>query len=273
MANPNLATSYGFDQGDSFDEQFSMASFENFLFEVLAFALFVHEQLFKKHRNDIDEQLYNQKSGRLPWYRFMALQFQSGFSLLPDSDKFDNTNATPEEIENSKIVQYAAVNETDDESRVIIKIAAEDSGELMPINETELEAFEFYVSEFKWAGVPTTVVNLPPDKLFLQIEVYRDPLVLDTNGVSISNGNIPVEDAIEEYMKELPFNGQFVIADFVDKLQEVEGVEIPHIVGISSSYIEAESEGYGEPVFFDVRRIPQSGYFKVSSFENINYVV
>lgn len=273
MGNANIAEMYGFALNASFENEFSLVSLENIIFEIVAFALFVHEQLFDNHKKEVDSALYNQKSGRLPWYRSMALKFQYGFELITDSDEFDNTGATEEQIEASKIIKYSAVNESEDESRVIIKIAGETDGELLPITAPQREAFEAYFQEVRYAGVKLTIINYLPDLLYLNLTIYRDPLVLNSEGMSILNGNYPVNEAIQEYMRELPFNGEFINAHFIDKLQQVEGVLIPTINNIESAFIDPEIDDYGDPVSIAVKRIPESGYFKVVNFDNINYVV
>jgi len=273
MANVTLADAYGFVAGANFNDEFSLVSLENILFEIVAYAVFLHELIFDQHKTEVNDALYNQKSGRLPWYRSKALAFQYGFDLLPDSDEFDNAAATEEQIEASKIIKYSAVNESEDESRVIIKIAGETAGELAPISIPQREAFDAYFEEIRYAGVKLTTINYLPDLLFINLTIYRDPLVLDANGMSILTGNYPVNEAIEEYMRELPFNGEFVIAHFIDKLQTVEGVNIPVANSIESAWIDPVIDDYGAPVGVAVKKIPESGYFKVNSFDNITYVV
>ncbi len=273
MADPTLSEKYGFALEASFEKEFSYMSFENILFEIIAFSIFVLEQLFDNHKKEIDDKIYNQKAGRKNWYRFMTLQFQYGFALITDTDKYDNTNYTPDQIEDSKIIKYAAVVESPDESRMILKIAGEIDDELSPIPAEVKVAFEAYLKEFKFSGVRITVINYLADKLFLNLRIYRDPLVLDANGMSILNGNYPVQDAINEYMKELPFDGEFIVAHFVDKLQKVAGVKIPHVINIETSWIDPLVDDYGIAIPIDVKAIPVSGYFKVENFDSIEYVV
>lgn len=273
MADPTLSEKYGFVLGASFEKEFSYLSFENILFEIVAFGMFLHEQIFDNHKKEIDDKLYNQKAGRAPWYRFMALQFQYGFDLITDTDRFNNAGATAQQIEDSKIIKYAAVVESEDESRMILKIAGEQEDELAPIEAAKRESFDAYLEEIQFSGVNITVINYRHDQLFLNLRIYRDPLVLDANGMSILNANFPVQNAINEYMKELPFNGEFVVAHFVDKLQKVEGVKIPHVINIETSWIDPAVDDYGVPVPIDVKAIPVSGYFKVVDFESIEYVV
>jgi len=201
------------------------------------------------------------------------LDFQYGFDLLPDSDKFNNAGATAEQIAASKIVKYAAVGESSEDSRVIIKIAGESNGILAPITNAQRLAFESYINEVRYAGVKVTVINYLPDRLYLNLKIYRDPLLIDAQGNWILNGGKPVENAIKAYMKQLPFNGELVLAHLVDALQKVEGVLIPHVVSADSSWIDPVVNGYGQPQPINVKTIAVSGYFEVVNFSNITYVV
>ena len=74
-------------------------------------------------------------------------------------------------------------------------------------------------------------------------------------------------------MKNLPFDGELVLAHLVDALQQVEGVRIPHIILAESKWIDAQTGGYGNYETIDVKAFPNSGYFKLENFENISYVV
>lgn len=273
MANITLAEKYGFTTGDSFEKVFSLVSFENIIFEIMAYCYLLHEQIFDNHKKENQQLLLLQKSGRLSWYRTMALAFQHGFDLVADQDYFFNGNATAEEIENSKIVKYAAVNENSTESRVILKIAGESEGSLSPITLAAYNSFLAYIKEIKWAGVPVTVINYLPDRLFLNLRIYRNSLLIDEQGNSILYGGKPVETAIKNYMKNLPFDGAFVLQDFAIALRQVEGVEIVEIISAESSWIDAQTNDYGEPQIISVKSIPESGYYEVFNFNNISYVV
>ncbi|SDE81945.1 hypothetical protein SAMN05421544_1374, partial [Riemerella columbipharyngis] len=170
-------------------------------------------------------------------------------------------------------IKYSAVVESESESRLIIKIATEQGGELQPITDAQKESFGAYLAEIKDAGVRVSVINYLPDILRLQLRIYRDPLVIDTNGQSILTGKNPVEDALKNYLKKLPFNGELVLAHLVDELQQVEGVKIPHLLLAESKWIDASVGGYGDFQPIEVKTIPISGYFKIENFSGIQYVV
>jgi hypothetical protein len=163
---------------------------------------------------------------------------------------------------------------------VLLKVAGETDGDLAPIGAEPFDALKEYFKDARPAGVKLNIINYLPDLLWLNLRIYRNPLVIDANGMSIADGNYPVLDAIDQYMKELPFNGEFVIAHFVDKLQKVPGVNIPHVLNVETAWINPDTGGYGAPVPVSVKTIPVSGYFKVqeygiSTIQNgsIDYVV
>ncbi|WP_271783862.1 nucleotidyltransferase [Aquimarina algiphila] len=273
MSNANLAEAYGYKIDSSFEEEFSLLSLENIFFDIVAFAIFILEKLFTQHSKEVKQSIYEQKIGSLRWYRNKALAFQYGFDLITDTDRFNNDGANEDQINGSKIIKYSAVTEAVDETRVIVKIAGESDEKLTPITPDQQSAFEFYIKELRFAGTPLTVINFEPDRLYLTIDIQIDRLVLLDNGVSIRDGNKPVEDALQQYMKELPFNGELILQSMVDKLQTVEGVVIVNVINVESSWIDGNTNDYGQPEPIDIKKIPESGYFEIVNFDSIKYVV
>lgn len=273
MANETLAMDYGFAPGASFEQEFSLVSMENIIFEIVAFAIYVLELIFDKHKLEVDEALEQLKPHNPRWYRNKALAFQYGFNLIEDSDKYDNTGVSSEALAASKIIKYSAVVEAKDESRLIVKIATETGNQLHPIDEPQKEAFDAYIKEVRDAGVNITVINYLPDILRLSLRIFRDPLVLDENGVDRRTGKKPVEIALQEYMKELPFNGELILQELANKLEVVEGVKIVQVDQVQSKWIDGDLGNYGDFEQIDVREIPVSGYFEIENFNGVTYVV
>ena len=250
----------------------------------VAYGVWILETLFDTHKAEIDTAIANQKKGSPLWYRNMALAFQFGFDLVPDKDYFDNANYTQEQIDASKIIKYAAYGESQVESRLIIKIATENSdGVLSPINDIQKTAFDSYFKEFNYAGVKYTIINYAPDRLKLNLTIKVDPKVIDMSGTkilmsAIDVGSKPVEEALKQFMKELPFDGKLVLNALVDKLQKIQGVVNPVLDSASTSWIDVSAGGYGslQDVYDEV--LPVSGYFTWSLDDDefktvINYVV
>jgi hypothetical protein len=260
-ANPNLAGLTSISK---------VAIWRLFVF-VVAFSIWVLENLFDTHKKEVDTIIDEKMPHRASWYRTKAKAFQYGFALIPDTDKYNNTGFTPEQIEASKIIKYSAV--TQSAGQILIKIATEVNGVLSPIAPEVKAAFEAYVLEIADCGVKYLIVNHLPDILLLNLKIFRDPLVLDSSGMSILNGNYPVQDAINEYMKELPFDGELVLAHLIDKLQKAEGVVIPHLVNAESQSIDINTNVYNPAAPINVKTIPVSGYFKIPNFDKVSYVV
>ena len=78
---------------------------------VCSFLIWTHEQIFESHKKETAKMIEEDKAHTPRWYRKISLAFQYGFSLLLDSDKFNNSGFPDEQIENSKIIKYCAVEE------------------------------------------------------------------------------------------------------------------------------------------------------------------
>jgi hypothetical protein len=238
---------------------------------IISVAIWSLEKLFDLHRTDIDKRLTELKPHTARWYRSKALAFQYGYYLAPDSDKYNNQWLTEEQIDASKIIKYSAVVESKNEGRLIVKIAGEQGDTLQPITDAQRQSFEAYLQEIKDAGVRLSVVNYQPDVLHLQMKIIYDPLVLDSNGQSITKATKPVEETIISYLKRLPFNGELVLAHLIDALQQAEGVKIPHLVLAQSKNITSGG-GYGAFETIEISKIPTAGYFTIDNFNDITYV-
>jgi hypothetical protein len=240
---------------------------------IVATAIWISESFLDQHTFEVNDKLANQKSGTKTWYRIMALRFQYGFDLVTDKDYFDNGNATEDQIEASKIIKYSAVSESNDESRIIIKIAGEQDGVLVNFTDpSQVEAIKAYFKDIKWPG-KITIINYLADRLYLNIQIKRDALVLDDNGMSKLNANYPVNEALQEFMKELKFNGELQLSSLIDKIQIVPGVLDATLLSAQSTWIDPEFDDYGTPQPIFISKVAESGYFKIVTFDNINYVV
>ena len=238
---------------------------------IISVAIWSLEKLFDLHRKDINKRLTELKPHTARWYRSKALAFQYGYYLAHDSDKYNNQWLTEEQIEASKIIKYSAVVESKNEGRLIVKIAGEQGDTLQPITDAQRQSFEAYLQEIKDAGVRLSVVNYQPDVLHLQMKIIYDPLVLDSNGQSITKATKPVEEAIKSYIKRLPFNGELVLAHLIDALQQAEGVKIPHLVLAQSKNITSSGE-YGAFETIEISKIPTAGYFTIDNYNDITYI-
>ena len=242
------------------------------LFYAFAYCVWTFEVLFDDFIATVVNILALQRPHTLRWYRQKALAFQLGFNLLTDSDKFDNTGYTDAQVTDSKIVRYAAINEAtiDGKRTLLLKIAKEMNGEPSTLSLVEEDAFTAYMQEVKDAGNILIIYNRQADVIRAAVNVYYNPLLLDGNGNRLDGGaGKPVEDAAKAYPFSLDFNGEFILAAFVDALQNAYGVSRRRC-----DLIQFEKKT-GDNAFQSVGSsfVPEAGYAKFDTDGlTINYI-
>jgi len=243
----------------------SASSIWRLIVYIISYAAWTLEVLFDLHRSEVSDIIADLKPHTARWYATKAKLFQFGFDLIPDSDQYDNTDKTDDEIAASRIVAYSAVIEL--ERKLLIKVAKEED-DLGPLDAVEMKAFSEYIARIKDAGVQTEIISMPADNLRLSIDIYYNPLVLDAEGQRLDGtSQTPVADAIRAYLKNLPFNGQLVLAFLTDAMQAVDGVVIPHLNSAEYQYGDL---GYR---LIDVIYQPEAGYIRIADEDlEINYI-
>lgn len=259
----------------------SKVSIWRLILEMVAFVIFNFQEAVKLHMDEINQKIAEQKVPSLRWYRNEALKFQYGFDLLPESDQFSPTyeitpgnivTATPEQIENSKVIKYVAVDRIENTSKISMKIATEVGGEIVPITDVVAFAFKTYVEEYNAAGENIVIVNYLADILKIDFNIVYDPLVLLANGTSILSATEPVKFAIQQFLKTLPFNGELSVQKLEAAVLAVEGVEDLQNLQVQTKWIEP-GVGYGQFQPVQIKTIPKSGYFKIEDYTGINFIV
>jgi len=265
IGDENIKEAYGLDKNRTFEEQFSAVSLENIIFFDVATAMFVMQELFERFKIDVTEILNAQLPGTVNWYAYKAKLFQYGKELVPElvpeTDYYNNTGKTAEQIAGMRIVKYAAAVEAKDKSILYLKIATDNGDdERKPLSPEQLIAFKKYLNEVQYAGVRISVINDPADEMKLQIDIYYDPLVLDETGSRLDGtADTPVQDIIRNYLKNLPFNGTYTNQGLVDTLQAINGVRIAELKSAASRY-----GAYTEFTEIDAREVAHAGYYHIS---------
>jgi hypothetical protein len=162
------------------------------------------------------------------WYRQKFLSFLYGVPLLIDSDKFNTSGFTAEQLANARIVKYVAVNEaTINQIRSLeVKLAKANAqtGRPEPLSTPQLAAITAYAEEIKDAGVNVVIYNRSADVIKAVVNVYYNPLLLDNLGNRLDGGGKPIEAAANNYLFNLGFNGEFIVARFEDAIQQTYGI-------------------------------------------------
>lgn len=251
----------------------------------VAFCIWNFQELVRSFLDEVNTWISEQKVPNKRWYRKNVLDFQYGFELVYNPNTFtvgfSNTyndngeviEATDEQIEASKVVKYCSIS-NNAKRQLLIKVATEDSSKnIVPIEPEVLTALAFYVSEFQATGDYINIVNYLPDILLLIFDVCYDPLVLNANGMHKITARYPVKDAIETYLKNLPFDGELSVQKLEEKILNSDGVTDLYRKQVSSKWIQSEINDYSQFQPISISKIPKSGHFKIEDWSGINYII
>ncbi|NDV79915.1 hypothetical protein [Dysgonomonas sp. 511] len=195
------------------------------------------------------------KPHTLKWYRDKTLAFQDGYLLPADGDTYEVIDPA------AQVVKYAAAVEPADSSKLLIKIAGEAGGlrDKLP-DDTATQIFN-YLQWIKDAGVRIDLVNRSPDAYRCEVDIYY-------NGMQLADRvKDAVREAINGYIENLPFNGEYSNMALIDALQVVEGVVIAEL---KSAYSHP-SGGDVNFTLINAKRIPDAGYFR--AYEDTDIVI
>ena len=253
MQDTNLAIKYGFEVGADFNNTFSKVSIESLLLYIVAVGIWTLEKLFDTHTAEVTDYIATMKPHSLRWYVEKAKAFLYGVPLVDGSDQHDTTGMTDEQIAQAQIVTFAACTESN--ATLYLKVAKAGPA---PLTADEKAAFVAYLHEIKDAGVRIDVISEQGDYLKLDMVIYYDPLLINADGECKADGTKVVEQAIKDYIENIPFNGEFRKNELEDAIQAVDGVVMVEFVAAYHSETGAE-DTYDEVVPYCK---PASGYFK-----------
>lgn len=247
----------------SFDQQFSSASIENILFYCFAFAVWTLEVLFDKHRTEVERKIEQLEPHTLRWYVNKAKAFMYGYQLVKDADYYDTTEVSETDIDKARVVKYAVASESN--TVVYLKVAARgEDGQPAKLNASQFASLTSYMNSVKDAGVAIKLVNENADKIRINMVVYYDPTVMNSDG-AVSDGTQPVLEAVKTVITNLPFNGVFRKSDLLAAVIDVPGVEVADIVSVKVK--TANAADFADVVGYDK---PYSGYYAIDSL-NVSY--
>lgn len=232
---------------------------------VTSFALASFWELLTTHKTEVSDSVENKQRHDVAWYKGKALAFQLGYELVAETDYYDNSALSDEEIEASKIVKYAIAVQENDRSVVNIKIANENKE---PLTAQELTAFTTYIFEVLDLGVNVNIINKSADSLQLELLIYYDAKIINPDGSLIGDSaTFPVKDAVFSYIENIDFNAGFAAIFLVEALKEITGVKIPEVITAKYKY---DALSFQNIVAI---QIPNSGSFELSEDNlTINYV-
>ena len=256
MNDTAAQSAYGFCENERFSSRFSKVSIENILFYIFALCAYTIERLTDTHLQQVTAVCQQLRPHTLTWYQQQALAFRYGEAINDNTGQYNQ----PPTDNTLMPISHCAVTEADTNGLIVKVATADNKGNLSPLSDSMLKAFASYINRVKDAGIHLNIISHTADTLVLSMTIYVDIAVFNLDGTLVGEPVKPVEEAVKKYLTLLPFNGELVLEHLTDYLQNIDGVEVPHI----------NSAQYANPATadtltdIDVRITPFSGYFNVN---------
>lgn len=186
---------------------------------VVATAIWTHEKLWDEFKTEVDAIVEAAVPGTARWYQQQCFLYQHGDEMVYQDYKYQYDPVDADK----RIVKRASA--TEQGGNVLIKVAKETAGNPEKLDPDELLAFKSYFAKIKFIGTTAVIISTDPDRINIAAEVFYDPQLLNSNGELLGDlTQKPVEDAIQDYLKTLPWNGVVLNSAIVDAIQAATGV-------------------------------------------------
>jgi len=260
----NVRLAYGLVAGQEL--KLSKVSIENILFYAVAVAIYVFEGILDQHVKDVNTTIELDKPHTLNWYCSKVKEYQHGYTFNEDTMQWDNGTSTDDEVEQSKIVKFCAASE--ETIRVVLKVAGTGPN---PLTTAQLSGLQSYMKRIKDAGVYLTFRNANADYLRVNVSIWYNPTIMNSNGENILTNEKEVQTCIKQFVENIPFNSELHVDKLEDAIQLVNGVEIVKINSVKSHNAIDTNPQFNEVNGYEV---PYSGYYKFyqASDLSINYI-
>lgn len=174
-------------------------------------------QLIDAYKLEIEDIIKKGVAGRGDWYVAKAYQFQYGDNLTVIDNVLQYATV---DVEKQIVKRASYFNDTTANPPVIkLRVATENiGGSIEALSAAQLTAFTDYIQSIMFAGTRIDIISQATDLLKLIATVYYNPLF------DLATLKVSVEQAIVNYLKNLPFDGIVKTSAIVDAIQSVAGV-------------------------------------------------
>jgi len=161
----------------------------------------------------------------------------------------------------------ARASATEQGGNVLLKVAKLVNGVPEKLSNDEFSAFTSYISKIKFAGTFCNIISAESDLMNATITVYYDPLLINASGELLSNTAIkPAEDAVQNYLATLPWDGAMLKSAVVDAVQKAVGIADVELVTL-----QAKAHNAANYTTVTRRYVSTAGYITVNNLQ-ITYI-
>ena len=237
----------------------SRVSVWGYVKQTTAFAIRTIEELFDTHKAEVQAIINEQRIGTTGWYATQARRYQKGHKLALIDGRPGYTRDEPE----VRILSHVAIEE--DTTNGTIKVKVVKAGDApgapyTPLETEELQAFQTYLNAITFAGLRTEASSSAAVGIKVVAKVQVDAQLIATDGTAIDGTDSPVDEAVKNYLRNLPFNGILRRTALVDAIQAVPGVVDVRITAL---------QGGGNS--FTATYLPASGHAVLNETSALTY--
>ncbi len=228
MADANIKALYDpnntWTSQTTFESVFSSVSLESIIFYVVATVIFGVQFLFGKHKEEVEALESSMRIGSKEWWRNLAFSFQYGYNLTYDSTSYTYLYNTIDET--ARIIKYVEARELPQGGLYMLVAIADGNGEPIKLTDTnKIASFTAYMKKVKIAGIPFVWKTYNADVVWCYLKIKYNPLIINAQGQNILTGLKPVETALKDYLKDIPYgHGKLNKTYLIDTVQSADGV-------------------------------------------------
>ncbi len=213
-------------------------------------------EYFDLHKSEVETIIEAAPYATLNWYRARAKEFQLDDALTEINGRFIYATTDPEK----QIIKQVAI--VSNNRYLIFKIAKEQSNELTACPADEITKFSGYINQIKYPGTFVYVESNLPDLLILNFKIEYNALL------NLADVQTTVNATLNNYVKNILFNGKFNVTAAIDELQKLREVKNPFFVSATG---RTNAQSIGEAQSFSQYYQATAGYMKIETL-TIEYV-
>ena len=197
---------------------------------VTSACIWTFENILDVFKVDLAKDLQNRINGNAAYYANALLKYQSGDEL--EMNEEGTAFSYPTIDETKRVITRVSYSEYQEEGfydkQLILKIATGEPGAYERVSDEELLAIRAYFNQIAFAGTHATIVSRKGDVLVPRVTVYYD------GAISEEEVYKNIEDALNDFIANVSFDGVIYTQKIIDAIQRAEHVVDVHISTIAS---------------------------------------
>ncbi len=197
---------------------------------VTSACIWTFENILDVFKVDLAKDLQNRINGNAAYYANALLKYQSGDEL--EMNEEGTAFSYPTIDETKRVITRVSYSEYQEEGfydkQLMLKIATGEPGAYERVSDEELLAIRAYFNQIAFAGTHATIVSRKGDVLVPRVTVYYD------GATSEEEVYKNIEDALNNFIANVSFDGVIYTQKIIDAIQRAEHVVDVHISTIAS---------------------------------------